>query len=67
VAAFDGERIAITNYSGNSISLFKATSLSPAGAIQNDGLDITAYPKGICSDGLNFWVTLSGASTLVRY
>ncbi len=67
VAAFDGERIAITNYDGNSISLFKATSLSPSGVIQDDGLDITAYPYGICSDGLNFWVTLSGASTLARY
>ena len=67
VAAFDGERIAVTNYSGNSVSLFNATSLAPSGFIQNDGLDITAYPKGICSDGLNFWVTLSGASTLVRY
>jgi hypothetical protein len=54
-AAFDGERILVTNYVGGSVSLWKAADLSPLGFA-------TGAPgaRGACSDGLNFWITLDG-------
>jgi S-layer family protein len=54
VAAFDGERILVTNISGGSVSLWKASDLTPLGfATGADGI------YGACSDGLNFWITLN--------
>src|SRR6185295_13441527 len=54
-AAFDGERILVTN-NGDSVSLWKAASLTPLGSF-NAGTD--SVPLGACSDGTNFWITLS--------
>ena len=54
-SAFDGERVLVTNVSGNSVSLWKAADLSPAGSFP-----IGSQPRGACSDGLNFWVSLYG-------
>lgn len=55
-AAFDGERILITNpRQGPSLSLWKASDLTPIGSfltLQN------AQPWGVCSDGVNFWISL---------
>jgi hypothetical protein len=59
-AAFDGERIAVTNWNGGTISLWKATSLTPLGSFR---LGIRELPQGICSDGLNFWIALPGVPT----
>jgi hypothetical protein len=55
-AAFDGERILVTNRQANSVSLWKATDLTPIGTFST-GTDSTPY--GVCSDGLNFWICLS--------
>jgi hypothetical protein len=56
-AAFDGERILVTNAfgkNGGSISLWKASDLTPIGT-----LPVGLRPYGACSDGVNFWITLS--------
>jgi hypothetical protein len=54
-AAFDGERICVTNASAQSVSLWKASDLSPIATVNvsNNG----AYnPRGICSDGTTFFI-----------
>ena len=51
--AFDGQRVLVTNQTG-SLSLFHATDLSPLGVIATPGLSL---PYGVCSDGVNFWVS----------
>jgi DNA-binding beta-propeller fold protein YncE len=64
-AAFDGERVLVTNnINPTGISLWKAADLTPLGAL--------AFPDGsslfgACSDGLNFWITLTGSDQLVRF
>jgi hypothetical protein len=62
-AAFDGERILVTNQSGNSVSLWKAADLTPLGSLSIG----SGNPFGACSDGLNFWITVPGMSSLVRF
>jgi len=59
-AAFDGQRILVTNINGSSASLWKAADLTPLGSSVTG-----AFPAGACSDGINFWITLSGTQ-LVR-
>ncbi len=55
--AFDGERIAITNQTGASVSLFRATDLTLLGTVSFPG----SLPRGICSDGLYFYITNRGS------
>jgi DNA-binding beta-propeller fold protein YncE len=63
-SAFDGERIAVTNQLGNQLSLWKATDLTPLGAFpMGEG----TIPLGVCSDGLNFWVTITNMDRLARF
>jgi hypothetical protein len=64
VAAFDGERILITNLIGNSVSLWKAADLIPLGSV---GTGANSNPLGACSDGLNFWISLQQSGKLVRF
>lgn len=62
-AAFDGERILVTNAfgeTGGSISLWKASDLTPIGTFV-----VSLRPYGVCSDGVNFWITIS--SRLARF
>lgn len=61
-AAFDGERILVTNSSGDGVSLWKAADFTPIGSFS-----IGVYPRGACSDGLNFWISLYGAGKLARF
>jgi YVTN family beta-propeller protein len=63
-AAFDGERILVTDSSADRVSLWKAVDLTPLGSstISTPGF----FPYGACSDGLNFWITLSGTTGLKR-
>ena len=64
-AAFDGERILMTNTgNGGSVSLWKASDLSPLGFATS-----AASAFGACSDGLNFWLTLGDGPPghLVRF
>ncbi len=52
-AAFDGERILVTNRNGGNLSLWKAADLTPIGTFPTGDLE----PYGVCSDGINFWIT----------
>ncbi len=63
-AAFDGERILVTNFFGNRVSLWKAADLTPLGSIPTGAF---TNPQGACSDGLNFWITLTSTNKLVRF
>ena len=63
-AAFDGERILITNGGTDSVSLWNASDMSPVG---NFSAGASSSPFGVCSDGLNFWITLSASGYLARF
>jgi hypothetical protein len=63
-AAFDGERILVTNLTGNSVSLWKAADLTPLGSFPTGP---STVPIGACSDGLNFWITFQNAGKLARF
>jgi hypothetical protein len=63
-AAFDGERILVTNPSSAQLSLWKASDLSPLGTFS---AGVNSSPLGVCSDGINFWITLNGRSQLGRF
>lgn len=62
-AAFDGQRVLITNFSG-SISLWKAADMTALGSFPTGA---SSLPIGACNDGINFWITLSGAGNLARF
>jgi hypothetical protein len=63
-AAFDGQFILVTNNSGNSVSMWKAVDLTPVGTFATGA---STSPYGVCSDGINFWMTLDGTSQLARF
>jgi hypothetical protein len=63
-AAFDGERILVTNSADNSVSLWKAADLTPLGSFSTGA---ATRPIGACSDGLNFWITLYDTDKLARF
>jgi DNA-binding beta-propeller fold protein YncE len=63
-AAFDGERVLVTNGNGGSVTVFKAADLS---FIANVPTGPSTAPDGPCSDGINFWVPLSGTTKLLRF
>lgn len=58
-AAFDGQRVLVTDYDGDAVSIFKAADLSPLG-FANIGTGVLPY--GACSDGVAFWITFFKAS-----
>jgi hypothetical protein len=62
-AAFDGQRILVSNLMGNTVSMWKATDLT---AIGNFSTGAGAIPWGVCSDGVNFWMVLQGTNQLAR-
>jgi hypothetical protein len=63
-AAFDGERVLVTNPGGNSVSLWRASDLKPLGSVSTG---TSTSPLGTCSDGVNFWITLNSANKLARF
>jgi len=63
-ASFDGERVMIVNNLGNSVSLWRASDLSPLGSVSTGA---NTSPSGVCSDGRNFWITLSATNKLARF
>ena len=63
-AAFDGERILVTNGMGDSVSVWRAADLTPIGMFSTG---TGTGPFGVCSDGLNFWITLQGTGKLARF
>jgi hypothetical protein len=64
VAAFDGQRILITNSFPDGVSLWKAADLTPLGSFSPGA---STDPFGACSDGINFWVALNGTNKLARF
>jgi hypothetical protein len=58
-AAFDGQRVLISNQGNGSVSLFKAADLTPLGSFPTGA---ATAPSGACSDGINFWITLQTTS-----
>lgn len=69
-AAFDGERILVTTSyfvngtSVNTVSLWKASDLTFIGTFHTGQGTV---PFGACSDGVNFWITLSGTDKVARF
>lgn len=63
-AAFDGERILVTNSGTAGVSLWRAADLNPIGTFALNGGSV---PFGACSDGLNFWITLNNSAALARF
>jgi DNA-binding beta-propeller fold protein YncE len=63
-AAFDGERILVTNSHAQSVSLWRASDLTPIGTFSTGA---NTEPTGACSDGLNFWITLPPQNKLARF
>jgi hypothetical protein len=63
-AAFDGQRVMVTNDSGNSVSLWKAADLTALGSFATGA---STGPFGACSDGISFWITLFNTDKLVRF
>jgi DNA-binding beta-propeller fold protein YncE len=62
--AFDGQRVLVTNITGNSVSLWKAADLSSLG---NFSTGLATTPLGACSDGIHFWITLQAVNKLARF
>jgi hypothetical protein len=60
-AAFDGQRVLITD--NDSVSLWNAADLTPLGSFSTGS---GSFPNGVCSDGVNFWITL-GTGKLARF
>jgi hypothetical protein len=63
-AAFDGVRILVTSPDGSVVSLWKAADLTPIGSFSTGHFTL---PRGVCSDGVNFWITLTQTGHLVRF
>ncbi|HKA37484.1 MAG TPA: hypothetical protein VKH43_11740, partial [Thermoanaerobaculia bacterium] len=60
-AAFDGQRVLVTNIVNPSVSLWEAAGLSVLG---NVSLGNLSSPRGACSDGTRFWIALIGSNQL---
>lgn len=58
-AAFDGQRIIVTSPNANAVSLWRAADMAPIGSFSTGA---SSQPRGVCSDGLNFWITLTGTN-----
>ncbi len=63
-AAFDGQRVLVTNFNGNSVSIWKAADLTPLGFFP---MGTSTEPTWVCSDGVNFWISLSNTQQLARF
>ncbi|HKF43868.1 MAG TPA: S-layer homology domain-containing protein [Thermoanaerobaculia bacterium] len=63
-AGFDGERILVTDLGNDIVSLWKAADLTSLGFVSAGGGN---GPRGVCSDGANFWITLSSVDKLARF
>jgi hypothetical protein len=61
-AAFDGDRIVVTNQAGGSVSLWRAGDFTPLGSFSVPG-----SPTGVCSDGTNFWIAMEQLGSIARF
>jgi DNA-binding beta-propeller fold protein YncE len=64
--AFDGQRVLVT--SPAAVSLWKATDLTPIGFETLPPLcfGCTSTTRGVCSDGINFWIVIDVALGLAQ-
>jgi hypothetical protein len=62
-AAFDGERVLVTLYNGNGVTMWNASDMA---LLPYAFTGSNTSPFGACSDGVNFWITLFGAGKLAR-
>jgi hypothetical protein len=62
--AFDGQRALVTNYGIGSVSIWKATDLTP---VNTFAVGAATNPYGACSDGVNFWIALSNSGKIARF
>jgi DNA-binding beta-propeller fold protein YncE len=65
-AAFDGERICVTNANAQSVSLWKASDLSPITSVEIDYLT-SHYSRGVCSDGITFFVGMRDSTATYSF
>ena len=63
-AAFDGQRILVTDIQNGNLGLWKAADLTPLGYFS---MGAGTQPNRACSDGVNFWITLFVSNKLVRF
>lgn len=63
-AAFDGERIIVTSELSGTLSLFRASDLTPLGTVPTGP---GSHPLGVCSDGVDFWIALSLDGKVARF
>jgi hypothetical protein len=63
-AAFDGERVLVTNAGLDRVALFKAADLTDLGVFQTGA---STGPYGACSDGINFWISFAFSGQLARF
>ena len=61
-AAFDGQRVLVTSFNSNNVSLWKAADLTPIGFF-----NVGATSNRACSDGLDFWITLGASGAVMRF
>ena len=64
MAAFDGERVLVTNKIGDSVSLWKAADLTPLGSFSTG---TGTSPEEACGDGIHFWIALPGTGKIGRF
>ena len=66
--AFDGQRVLVTNFLADTVSLWKAADLTPLGFFSvSTTTNLDFRPYGACSDGANFWITLFASSQVLRF
>jgi hypothetical protein len=63
-AAFDGQRVLVTENASQGVWIWKAADLSPIGFFP---LGVGTLPIHAASDGVNFWITLRGTNRLARF
>ncbi|HKF44306.1 MAG TPA: S-layer homology domain-containing protein [Thermoanaerobaculia bacterium] len=66
VAAFDGQRVLVTNNltGADRVSLWKAADLTPLGSFSTGA---GTKPFGAASDGVHFWIVLAPVNKLARF
>ncbi len=66
--AFDGQRVLVTNFLPDTVSLWKAADLTPLGSFSvSTTTNLDFRPYGACSDGANFWITLFARNQMLRF
>jgi hypothetical protein len=63
-AAFDGQRVLVTNLGSNAVSLFKAGDLTTLGSFPMGG---GTGIGGAASDGIHFWIALANVNKIARF